>query len=762
MTGDARWTLILDRIALFLTLLGFLLREWTPGASAGPGLNLFIHLLFWIALTLWFAGRATSTGADYRFTGFEFAFLAFSIVALFSVQRASYRLAALDQAFTWLSLALFFVLCVQVVGRRLLLSLLLATLFTLALYALIQRLLLFPMIQPEAATSTVEMSRRIRTNEPFATFAGPNQLAGFLVLLLPVAFGSMMDHREFRWRAAAVGLGFLALVLTGSLGGWVALACGIATMAALFRTRTRGRALVVGIGAGAVAVALALLLWSPMLPAAGRRSHSMHVREVYWRASGPIIAKAPLLGVGLDNWQEHYFQTKSDVQQETKKAHNDYLQILAETGVAGFLAFAGILILGLRKVLVRASDPEPDRPDPPKGLVLAPLCVLVLLGVLQSADVVGTSMAIVLGAAWVGAWLLLGRSAAPADSTWTRIGLAGGLGGFMVHMVVDFQVYDPGVLAALVAVLALASLSRGGAAAVRIPKLVCAAATAVLLAITAPLLTAVTPRSMAADNEREEAQAALTAIDAGWAKNLSLAILDTVRLSESAQAHNPFHPDGYLLFARAKFREWQRLQRTGGRDAKAIEEAEGMVLQSLENAIRLRPLLSPLHEEKAHYSYLFHRYYLKSGKGAELSAAKAAEHLRVAIEEQRRAYDLYPTFSRNAYSLARYLEIARDPGAPLHFQEALRLSRLAGRELENLDRLKLEALPEARCLHAQGKPLEARDVLNRWLQKEVQGLGGQDAQDRIERLVRDNDDEMDALMTPVLKDVVQAILRDLK
>ncbi|HEV3028370.1 MAG TPA: hypothetical protein VG457_12400, partial [Planctomycetota bacterium] len=156
MTGDARWTAIFDRIALVLTLLGFLLREWTPGTTAGTGLNLFIHLLFWIALTLWFAGRAAGDGADYRFTRFEFAFLAFAVVGLISVQRASYRLAALDQAVTWLSFALFFVLCVQLLGRSLLLSILLATAFTLSLYALIQKVVIFPMIQPVAATSSVE------------------------------------------------------------------------------------------------------------------------------------------------------------------------------------------------------------------------------------------------------------------------------------------------------------------------------------------------------------------------------------------------------------------------------------------------------------------------------------------------------------------------------------------------------------------------------------------------------------------------------
>jgi len=311
MTADARWTALFDRIALFLTLLGFLLREWTPGSTAGPGLNLFIHLMFWIALTLWFAGRATGGGGDYRFTGFEFAFLAFAVVALGSVLRASTMMVALDAALTWLSLALFFVLCIQLLGRAFLLSILLATVFTVSVYAAIQFFVLFPLIPPSAGAESIEMARRIRTNEAFATFIGPNQLAGYLALLLPIVAGSLIDTREYWRRGAAIILGLVSLFLTGSLGGGVALLCGAATVAGLALTRSRGRALAVGVGAGAVAVAVALLLWSPLLPTMARHSHSMHVRSVYWRATGPIIASAPLLGVGLDNWQEHYFAAKS-------------------------------------------------------------------------------------------------------------------------------------------------------------------------------------------------------------------------------------------------------------------------------------------------------------------------------------------------------------------------------------------------------------------------------------------------------------------
>lgn len=762
MTGDARWTALFDRLALFLTLLAFLLRERVPGGTAGAGLNLFIHLLFWIALTLWFAGRATGAGGDYKFTGFEFAFLAFAVVALISVSRASFKLAALDAALTWLSLALFFVLCIQLLGRTLLLSILLATLFTMSMYALIQYVIIFPTLPAAAGEVSIEMSRRIRTNEVFATLGGPNQFAGFLALLLPPLAGSMVDTREYRRRGAALLLGFAALVLTGSLGGWVALTCGAATVAVLAWTRSKGRALAVGIGAGAVAVAVALLLWSPLLPALGRHSHSMHVRAVYWRATGPIVSSAPLLGVGFNNWEEHYFTTKPEVQQEAKKTHNDYLQVLSELGILGLLALAGILVLGLRKALVREYAPEASPPPPPLALVVVLIALLVLLGCLQGADFIDASLAIVLGTAWLAFWWLLRRDPVPADPAWTRMGAAGGFVALLVHMVVDFHLYEAGVAVALVAALALIALLRGGSTSIRLPRGVCAGATLLLFAITIPLLVWAAPRAMAADNEIEEGRMALAALDAGASANPTRLISDAVRVSESAQAHNPFNPEAYQLYSRAKFYEWDLLQKAGVRSGRTLEESESMVLLSLDNALALRPLSSPLHYEKSQAHRIFRRYYLKAGKQAEMASVKAAEHLRLALLHQRRAFELYPTSSRNAYLFARILELSGDAEAPRYYREALRLSDLAGQELEDLDRLKIGAIARARALRAVGKPLDAHDVLDRFFRTAIQGLPAEDARKRLERLIKSSEDELDEGMTPVLKDAVEAIIRDLK
>jgi tetratricopeptide (TPR) repeat protein len=160
------------------------------------------------------------------------------------------------------------------------------------------------------------------------------------------------------------------------------------------------------------------------------------------------------------------------------------------------------------------------------------------------------------------------------------------------------------------------------------------------------------------------------------------------------------------------------------------------------------------------YHREFRRACLKSTK--EFARVKAAEHLRLAVEHQRRAYELYPTFARNAYLLARILEIAKDPDAPRYYKEALRLHDAVGQELENFDRLKLDPFARARALRAVGKAFEAHEVLDKFLRDAIQGLPASQARQGLERYIRMQEDELGDAMTPVLKDIVDAIMRDLK
>src|SRR6185295_422979 len=283
---------------------------------------------------------------------------------------------------------------------------------------------------------------------------------------------------------------------------------------------------------------------------------------------------------------------------------------------------------------------------------------------------------------------------------------------------------------------------------------VCLAATGVLIALTIPLLMFIAPRALASDGEIQEARLALGRLESGESSNPTMMISDAIRVAESAQAHNPLNPEAYALYARAKFHEWDLLQKAGAGETKTLEMSEGMVVQALDNALALRPLSSPLHYEKSQAHRIFRRQQLVVGKTSDLARAKAAEHLRLAVDHQRRAYELYPSFARNAYLLGRVLEIARDPEAAKYYKEALRLSELAGKELENLDRLKLDALARARALRAVGKPLEAHDALEEYLRKSVARMPAPTAKLALQHFLKMSQDEMDEAMTPVIKEIV--------
>jgi hypothetical protein len=168
---------------------------------------------------------------------------------------------------------------------------------------------------------------------------------------------------------------------------------------------------------------------------------------------------------------------------------------------------------------------------------------------------------LILAAAWLG-WHFIERRAGPETAgPATRIGAAAGLVALLVHMTVDFDLYEMGTGLAFFVALALVTMLHGGAAEVRLPRAVCAAASAILLVIVFPLLALVTPRALAADGEVEQAQRALHELGAGARKGRSPAQLvdEALRLARAAQSHNPFLADAYRLQAEAEGRAWKHM-----------------------------------------------------------------------------------------------------------------------------------------------------------------------------------------------------------
>ncbi len=268
---------------------------------------------------------------------------------------------------------------------------------------------------------------------PGATFGNPNTAAQYLVLVLPLAVVVFLLADGARREAPAglaVGTILTYLVYTGTRAAWGGTLLAAGLLSLLLRGRPvvegAGRALarrkrlgVVLILAFVAAMNVAPRLWIPtwgqsraFLPArlamladeAGPGS-SLRGRLAIWANTLAMAGDHPLLGVGKGNFPFVYPLYATRVVKDAwmgpevrvREAHNDYVQMLAETGVAGGLAFAWVLgALALTFVRGLPGGPAPPPAGPaaagPPGLppaarrrLLGVACACALLALLAEA-----------------------------------------------------------------------------------------------------------------------------------------------------------------------------------------------------------------------------------------------------------------------------------------------------------------------------------------------------------------------------------------
>lgn len=201
--------------------------------------------------------------------------------------------------------------------------------------------------------------------------------------------------RSVLWPLIGGLAGILALVMTGTRGGWIALAlAAVLCMRHGHLARSRNVRLLLGAG-----VALAAVLY--FVPATEmqlrvqqgiddvRKWHSgvdkftnVGIRLELWKAAGMLIAEQPLVGQDPAVAHEKVVRwvqdgTLSDVALAPQHLHNDALQALASGGVLGLLALVGILAAPFA-FFARHARLAIARGQPPSAPALAGM--LVALG----------------------------------------------------------------------------------------------------------------------------------------------------------------------------------------------------------------------------------------------------------------------------------------------------------------------------------------------------------------------------------------------
>ncbi len=467
-----RLATLLDRAALFLIAFQIVVRLCVSSAGAPGGANLLIHAWAWLAALAWFAARALDGRWTPFLSGVELPLALFAAVALFSLTRASYLYSAIDGASAFVTYALLVPLCAHLfAGRRgALLGLLVAGLAALALHGVLQHFWVLPVMKQALVGNplvTPEMMTRVETGEPWATFLYPNSFAGFIVLLLPVAAGVLIDtpHRPTRLIClVAIVLGAMALAFTGAKAAWVASAVGAVAFAALC---TRRRDVIIGC---AVAGVLVIALLGPRF----MQTQSMKIRAAYWSAAWRMKSEAAL-GIGLNNFQEHYYRYRDERQFEVQKAHNDYLQIFIEMGIVGLLAY--LAFLGMTVRAAAREVPEPAADALPAWLLPAGAATGLVVAVLwldRFKEIDGWPILVLLvGGAWLTGVAMI--KATPGFAT--RMGLLAGFLAGCVHSTADFDLYEYGTGATFFIVAGLLATGRPreqGAKSATIAALACA------------------------------------------------------------------------------------------------------------------------------------------------------------------------------------------------------------------------------------------------------------------------------------------------
>ncbi|WP_210588890.1 O-antigen ligase [Streptomyces sp. GESEQ-35] len=177
------------------------------------------------------------------------------------------------------------------------------------------------------------------------TFANPNLLAAFLVLLLPFVLlaAVSVDERTARTVIVLVGvLGYGAMLTTFSRAGYVAGAAGLLVLAGAYWLAPRladraQRRLVGALGALGLAAAAAVI-W-----AVSQAGNSLGVRGQAWDAALSLAKDNPL-GVGLGRSGAAISATAPG-DRVFVHAHNMWLNWLVETGALGLLAILAVTVV---------------------------------------------------------------------------------------------------------------------------------------------------------------------------------------------------------------------------------------------------------------------------------------------------------------------------------------------------------------------------------------------------------------------------------
>ncbi len=472
---------------------------------------LIFGLVFWLLWQIW-SGRPI-----YRVTGIEIGLAVFLAAGILSTFGASDKRVAINHVVMLAAPVFAAILLVQILdsaSRVRAVLLVVGALGVVTVYQCAEQFLVSNEITVEQYEKDPEIllgplgiepgtfqqflfEHRLYSRGIRGFFTTSNSAASFLLLASFAALALLLqqtpanteDRTRLRRRyyAPIAALIVLAgLLLTKSKGGILAfcIAAGLFSVFLLLRRRLAAHRRLAWVVGGAVLLAASLAVGGAAVSYGLRHDrlpggNSMLVRWQYWRASAQMYADHALAGVGPGNFAQNYTRYKpASAPESVSDPHCFPLSVLTQYGPLGLLGFLAMFFVPIYRSTLSPDGSSMLSIDDNRctkrlaAVVLLTVCAALLL--LRPLLIPGTSegdfevviyevtvlyMAPV--AAFLIGFLLLAASLEnkPVKAEVThRAALLAALGcaaaGVLLHNLIDFAIFEPGVWTALWALMA--------------------------------------------------------------------------------------------------------------------------------------------------------------------------------------------------------------------------------------------------------------------------------------------------------------------
>ncbi len=479
-----------------------------PQSSSQPinlGDNLYsitLSLIILISFALWLVSGVFSKNFTYRPKITELAFLLFILAAIISTTVASNKRDAITDSVVVLSPIVMALLLIRILDSTSKIRLVLVFIAALAIVTAFQctyqtvveneawiyryqndpNSILGPLGIEPGTLNHMMLEHRILSKDVKGFFTTSNSAGSFTMLAL---FGAAALFLTELKKLKSNPENITPLITT-------ALAA-LAVLAGLLLTKSKGAILAAIIASAMFAIWLALgkklfahrfkllilsiiliiIITSATITYGIKHDrlpggNSMLVRWQYWKTAAKIYADHPITGIGPGNFVFHYPKYKDSAALETiSDPHNFALAFLTQYGPLGLAAFVLLILTALLRPALKKPPLDPHETEEsnniPKKTAIA-ISITVVLGLLiirplimpigidgdtgLAAFEIFTSFITPVVAFAIALWLLRPATNTPKENN-TNIYMATlfcGIVGFLIHNLIDFAIFEPGVM----------------------------------------------------------------------------------------------------------------------------------------------------------------------------------------------------------------------------------------------------------------------------------------------------------------------------